>query len=114
RRSPTGGSPNGMPLKLRTPSLGGTVDSRMPLAMLTRSGAKAGCIVGAHTAMRVRIDDQVFMAIIYQSGSYHRGSITCGGSRPQTCSRGTQTTPTDTFGRVHQRGMPNRSITADP
>ena len=42
RRSPTGGCANGMPLKLRTPSLGAEVDSRMPFAVFTRSAARAG------------------------------------------------------------------------
>jgi hypothetical protein len=31
-----------MPLKLRTPSLGGEVDSRMPFEVFTRSAAMAG------------------------------------------------------------------------
>ena len=42
RKSPTGGLANGMPLKLRTPSLGAEVDSRMPFEVLTRSAAMAG------------------------------------------------------------------------
>src|SRR5579859_4665221 len=83
RRSPTGGWPNGMPLKLRTPSLGGAVDSRMPLAILTRSEANAGCIAAAPTAITTSTDDEVFMRIIYQLGSYHHGSTgnRRGGSR---------------------------------
>src|ERR1035441_9578983 len=51
RRSPTGDWPNGMPLKLRTPSLGAAVDSRMPLAVLTRSAAKAGNTAAVHVTM---------------------------------------------------------------
>src|SRR5579863_4227905 len=42
RRSPTGGCANGMPLKLRTPSLGAEVDSTMPFAVFTRSAVMAG------------------------------------------------------------------------
>src|ERR1035438_10226498 len=63
RRSPTGGWPNGMPLKLRTPSLGASVDSRMPLAVLTRSAANDGWIATAQTAMVGRINVEAFMEI---------------------------------------------------
>jgi hypothetical protein len=35
RRSPSGGCANGIPLKLRTPSLAGVVHSIKPLAILT-------------------------------------------------------------------------------
>src|SRR5438552_6075979 len=91
RRSPTGGWPNGMPLKLRTPSLGGAVDSRMPLAVLTRSGltrseANVGCIAAAHTAMTARSDDEVFIGMLIRIVS--PCSIGCEGSRGQICSRG--------------------------
>ena len=41
RRAPTGGCANGIPLKLQTPELGAAVDSMVPLAILTRSAAKA-------------------------------------------------------------------------
>src|SRR5262249_7231368 len=56
RSSPTGGRPNGMPLKLRTPSLGAAVDSRMPFAILTRSPANDGWIAMAEIATAQRID----------------------------------------------------------
>src|SRR5580704_17192910 len=51
RRSPTGGWPNGIPLKLRTPSLGAAVDSTAPLAVLTRSTARAGRTAAANITM---------------------------------------------------------------
>src|SRR5215510_728439 len=44
RYSPTGGSPNGMPLKLRTPELLSETPSSMPLAVLTRSWASAPAV----------------------------------------------------------------------
>src|ERR1051326_2488591 len=50
RRLPTGGWPKGIPLKLRTPSLGGAFASRRPLAILTRSAATDGCVAAAHSA----------------------------------------------------------------
>ena len=49
RKSPTGGWANGIPLKLRTPSLGGTVDSTMPFAVFTRSAPKAGSATAAES-----------------------------------------------------------------
>src|SRR6266567_4058156 len=63
RRSPTGGWPKGMPLKLRTPSWGASVDSRMPLAVLTRSAATDGGIATAQTAMAGRINVEAFIEI---------------------------------------------------
>ena len=54
RRSPTGGCANGMPLKLRTPSLGGAVDSTMPFAVFTRSAPKAGSAADAQRAITGR------------------------------------------------------------
>src|SRR5579884_1658602 len=46
RKSPTGGAPNGIPLKLRTPSFGDVFDSRTPLAIFTRS-APVACSAAA-------------------------------------------------------------------
>ena len=54
RKSPMGGCANGSPLKLRTPSLGGTVDSTVPFAVFTRSAPKAGSAVAAQRAMAGR------------------------------------------------------------
>ena len=41
RRSPTGACPNGIPLKMRTPSFGAAVDSITPFAIRTWSAASA-------------------------------------------------------------------------
>ena len=40
RRSPTGGWPNGIPLKLRTPFLAGAVDSSTPFAIVDAVGGE--------------------------------------------------------------------------
>jgi hypothetical protein len=40
-----------MPLKLRTPSLGAEVDSRMPFAVVTRSAARAGTTAALQITM---------------------------------------------------------------
>src|SRR5580658_8730579 len=53
RRSPTGGCAKGMPLKLRTPSLGVEVDSRMPFAVVTRSAARAGNTAALQMAAQI-------------------------------------------------------------
>src|SRR5882672_11276508 len=45
RESPTGGAPNGMPLKLRAPELLSETPSSMPLAILTRSWANATAVI---------------------------------------------------------------------
>src|SRR3954466_3219988 len=60
RRLPTGGWAKGMPLKLRTPSLGAALASRAPLAVLTRSAADA---VKARIAEKSN-DREVFMRFI--------------------------------------------------
>src|SRR5215471_14298218 len=56
RRSPSGGRPNGIPLKLRTPSLGAAVDSRMPFAVVTRSAANSAGIARAQIAIFAKIE----------------------------------------------------------
>ena len=62
RRSPTGGWANGIPLKLRTPSLGGTVDSTMPFAVFTRSAPRAGSATAAESMRAGRsVSTDVFM-----------------------------------------------------
>src|SRR5262249_52358718 len=55
RKSPIGGSPNGMPLKLRIPELLSETPSSVPLAILTRSWASAPAVkVMADTIARIK------------------------------------------------------------
>src|SRR5262245_47915496 len=63
RSSPTGGWANGMPLKLRMPSLGAALDSRTPLAIFTRSAADTGPNAAAQIAITERIDGEVFIVL---------------------------------------------------
>src|SRR5262245_15670742 len=66
RRSPTGGWPKGIPLKLRTPFLGAAVDSRMPLAILTRSAANDGRVAAAQRSNAGKIDVEAFIKAMLQ------------------------------------------------
>src|SRR5580692_385563 len=58
RSSPTGGAAKGMPLKLRTLSFGGAVDSTTPLAVLTRSAAN---VLAPRNPQRNRASANLFM-----------------------------------------------------
>src|SRR5450432_3716680 len=77
RRSPVGGWPNGMPLKLRTPSLGAAVDCRVPSAVFTRSPANEGWIAAAQIAMAGRIDVEAFIELLthQDSNTGHKSAV---------------------------------------
>src|SRR5882672_8550843 len=71
RESPTGGAPNGMPLKLRAPELLSETPSSMPLAILTRSWANAtAVIVMVNVIVRIKSLAQ-FVDFIVSSRCHH-------------------------------------------
>src|SRR4051794_19896598 len=97
RRSPTGGSANGRPLKARTPLACGPVPSTTPDASLTRSGPAAKAEAVRVTAVRIvrRIAAPMtthdYIALLYRVGG--AGSV-------------------HTFRRLAQRQRPDRPARA--
>src|SRR5450432_4639030 len=63
RRSPNGGWPNGMALKLRMPSFCAALDWRTPLAVLTRSAANDDWVAAVQMIMAVRMDVEAFIGL---------------------------------------------------
>src|SRR5215831_4782967 len=75
RKLPTGGWPNGIPLKLRTPSLAAAVDSREPFAILTRSPANEDPIVHRPIRQTGSIDRQTFIGSILYLKEARKNSV---------------------------------------